>query len=190
MMKQAQEMQERLQREMSGLLVQATSGGGMVTVTVNGHKHLQKITIDPEVVSKDDIGMLQDLIVAAVNDAHRKVDEAMKQKMGGLLGGLALLLLPLVRSMRRATELFRLKLRDGQVHFVRGRIPHALLQDLGDVARSSQIARADVWALRRDGRAELRTRGELTPEQLQRLRNVIASYSLQRILAGARPARR
>ncbi len=57
----------------------------MVTVTVNGHKHLQKITIDPEVVSKDDVGMLQDLIVAAVNDAHRKVDEAMKQKMGGLL---------------------------------------------------------------------------------------------------------
>ena len=107
-----------------------------------------------------------------------------------LLGGLALLLLPLVRSMRRATELFRLKLRDGQVYFVRGRIPHGLLQDLGDVARSSQIAKADVWALRRDGRAELHTRGELTPEQLQRLRNVIASYSLQRILAGARPARR
>ena len=66
MMKQAQEMQERLQREMSELSVQATSGGGMVTVTVNGHKHLQKIAIDPEVVSKDDVGMLQDLIVAAV----------------------------------------------------------------------------------------------------------------------------
>jgi len=107
-----------------------------------------------------------------------------------LLGGLGLVLLPLVLSIRRATELFRLKLRDGKVHFVRGRIPHALLQDLGDVARSSQIARAEVWALRRDGRAELQTRGELTQEQLQRLRNVIASYSLQRILAGARPARR
>lgn len=90
MMKQAQEMQERLQREMSELSVEATSGGGMVTVLVNGHKHLQKITIDPEVVSKDDVPMLQDLIVAAVNDAHRKVDEAMKQKMGGLLGGLRL----------------------------------------------------------------------------------------------------
>ena len=51
MMKQAQEMQERLQREMSELSVEATSGGGMVTVMVNGHKHLQKITIDPEVVS-------------------------------------------------------------------------------------------------------------------------------------------
>jgi DNA-binding YbaB/EbfC family protein len=90
MMKQAQEMQERLQQQMSELSVQATSGGGMVTVTVNGHKHLMQIAIDPEVVSKDDIGMLQDLIVAAVNDAHRKVDEALKQKMGGLLGGLGL----------------------------------------------------------------------------------------------------
>jgi nucleoid-associated protein EbfC len=90
MMKQAQEMQERLQREMSELSIEATSGGGMVTVVVNGHKHLQKITIDPEVVSKDDIGMLQDLIVAAVNDAHRKIDESMKNKMGGLLSGLKL----------------------------------------------------------------------------------------------------
>ena len=90
MMKQAQEMQERLQQEMSHLTVEATAGGGMVTVVVNGHKHLQKITIDPEVVSKDDIGMLQDLIVAAVNDAHRKVDEGMKQKMGGMLGGMGL----------------------------------------------------------------------------------------------------
>jgi DNA-binding YbaB/EbfC family protein len=90
MMKQAQEMQERLQQQMSELTVQATAGGGMVTVTVNGHKHLQKIAIDPEVVSKEDIGMLQDLIVAAVNDAHRKVDDALKQKMGGMLGGLGL----------------------------------------------------------------------------------------------------
>jgi hypothetical protein len=90
MMKQAQEMQERLQREMSELSVEATSGGGMVTVVVNGHKQLLKITIDPEVVSKDDVGMLQDLILAAINDAHRKVDESMKNKMGGLLSGLKL----------------------------------------------------------------------------------------------------
>jgi DNA-binding YbaB/EbfC family protein len=90
MMKQAQEMQERLQQEMSQLTVEATAGGGMVTVIVNGHKYLQKIAIDPEVVSRDDIAMLQDLIVAAVNDAHRKVDEAMKSKMGGLLGGMGL----------------------------------------------------------------------------------------------------
>ena len=90
MMKQAQEMQERLQQEMSQLSVQATAGGGMVTVTVNGHKHLQRIVIDPEVVSKEDLGKLQDLIVAAVNDAHRKVDDAMKQRMGGMLGSLGL----------------------------------------------------------------------------------------------------
>ena len=90
MMKQAQEMQERLQQEMSQLSVQATAGGGMVTVTVNGHKHLQRIVIDPEVVSKEDVAMLQDLIIAAVNDAHRKVDDAMKQRMGGMLGGMGL----------------------------------------------------------------------------------------------------
>ena len=90
MMRQAQEMQERLQREMSELTLQGNAGGGMVTVTVNGHKHLLRVAIDPTVVSKDDVPMLQDLIVAAVNDAHRKIDDAMKQKMGGLLGGLRL----------------------------------------------------------------------------------------------------
>ena len=90
MMKQAQEMQERLQREMSELSVEATAGGGMVTVVVNGHKHVLKLTIDPEVVSKDDLPMLQDLIVAAVNDAHRKVDEALAGRMQGLMGGLGI----------------------------------------------------------------------------------------------------
>jgi DNA-binding YbaB/EbfC family protein len=75
---------------MSELSIQATAGGGMVTVRVNGHKHLLAVTIDPEVISKDDVAMLQDLIVAAVNDAHRKVDEALQQKMGGMLGGLGL----------------------------------------------------------------------------------------------------
>ena len=90
MMKQAQEMQERLKREMSELSVQATSGGGMVTVTVNGHKHLLAVKLDPEVVVKDDVEMLQDLIVAAVNDAHRKVDEALANQMQGLMGGMKL----------------------------------------------------------------------------------------------------
>jgi DNA-binding YbaB/EbfC family protein len=88
MMKQAQEMQERLKKQMSELRVEATAGGGMVTVTVNGTKQLQSITIDPEVVSKDDVEMLQDLIVAAVNDAGRKVDEQLGQSMSGLMGGL------------------------------------------------------------------------------------------------------
>jgi DNA-binding YbaB/EbfC family protein len=88
MMKQAQQMQERLQKQMAELRVEASAGGGMVTVTINGAKQLQSIRIDPEVVSKEDVEMLQDLIVAAVNDAQRKVDEELQQKMGGLMGGL------------------------------------------------------------------------------------------------------
>jgi nucleoid-associated protein EbfC len=85
MMKQAQQMQERLQKEMSALRVEGNAGGGMVTVRVNGAKQVESITIDPEVVSKDDVGMLQDLIVAAINDAQRKADEEMARKMGGML---------------------------------------------------------------------------------------------------------
>jgi DNA-binding YbaB/EbfC family protein len=88
MMKQAQQMQERLQKQMAELRVEATAGGGMVTVVMNGAKQIQKLTIDPEVVSKDDVEMLQDLILAAVNDAQRKVDDALAQQMGGLMGGL------------------------------------------------------------------------------------------------------
>jgi DNA-binding YbaB/EbfC family protein len=88
MMKQAQEMQERLKKQMAELRVEATAGGGMVTVTVNGTKQLESIKLDPEVVSKDDVEMLQDLIVAAVNDAGRKVDEQLGQSMSGLMGGL------------------------------------------------------------------------------------------------------
>jgi hypothetical protein len=85
MMKQAQQMQERLQKQMAEMRVEATAGGGMVTVVVNGAKQLQSIRIDPDVVSKDDVEMLQDLILAAINDAHRKADEAMAQTMGGML---------------------------------------------------------------------------------------------------------
>ncbi len=88
MMQQAKEMQERLQKQMAELRVDASAGGGMVTVVVNGTKQLQSITLDPEIVSKDDVEMLQDLIVAAVNDANRKVDEQLGQSMSGLMGGL------------------------------------------------------------------------------------------------------
>jgi DNA-binding YbaB/EbfC family protein len=88
MMQQAKEMQDRLQKQMAELRVEATAGGGMVTVVVNGTKQLQSIVIDPEVVSKDDVEMLQDLIVAAINDANRKVDEQLGQSMSGLMGGL------------------------------------------------------------------------------------------------------
>ena len=88
MMKQAQEMQERLQQELNATEVEATAGGGMVTVVMNGRKQVRRIAIDPEVVSSDDVEMLQDLIVAAVNDAQRKVDETVAGKMGGMMGGL------------------------------------------------------------------------------------------------------
>ena len=88
MMKQAQQMQERLQKQMAELRVEATAGGGMVPVVVNGAKQLQSIKIDPEVVSKEDVEMLQDLILAAVNDAQRKADEEMQKTMGGMMGGL------------------------------------------------------------------------------------------------------
>jgi hypothetical protein len=88
MMKQAQQMQEHLQKQMAELKVEATAGGGMVTVAMNGTKQLLSLKIDPEAVSKDDVEMLQDLILAAINDAQRKVDEAMQQQMGGMMGGL------------------------------------------------------------------------------------------------------
>ena len=88
MMKQAQQMQDRLQKQMAELKVEATAGGGMVTVVMNGAKQLLSLKIDPEAVSKEDVEMLQDLILAAINDAQRKVDEAMQQQMGGMMGGL------------------------------------------------------------------------------------------------------
>jgi hypothetical protein len=88
MMKQAQQMQERLQKQMAEARVEGNAGGGMVTVIMNGAKQVQSLKIDPEVVSKEDVEMLQDLIVAALNDAHRKADEEMQRNMGGLMGGL------------------------------------------------------------------------------------------------------
>ena len=88
MMKQAQQMQERLQKQMAEMRVEASAGGGMVSVVVSGTKQIQSITIDPEIVSRDDVEMLQDLIVAALNDAYRKVDDEMQKSMGGMLGGL------------------------------------------------------------------------------------------------------
>ena len=90
MMKQAQQMQDRLQKQMAELRVEATAGGGMVSVVMSGQKQVLSLKLDPEVVSKDDVEMLQDLIVAAINDAHRKVDEAMSDQVGGMMGGLKL----------------------------------------------------------------------------------------------------
>jgi len=88
MMKQAQQMQQRLQKQMAEMRVEATAGGGMVTLVMSGNKQLVSLKIDPEVVSKDEVEMLQDLIVAAFNDAHRKVDQELEQQLGGMMGGM------------------------------------------------------------------------------------------------------
>ena len=88
MLKGAKEMQEKLQKELAEMRVEGSSGGGMVTVTVDGTKIPVSITIDPEVVNKDDVEMLQDLILAAFNDAGAKVDESLSEKMGKLGLGL------------------------------------------------------------------------------------------------------
>ena len=88
MMQQAQQMQENLQRQLKQTKVEATAGGGMVSVVMNGVKEIQSLTIDPEVVSPDDVEMLQDLIVAAITDAQRRADDLVSQQMGGMMGGL------------------------------------------------------------------------------------------------------
>jgi nucleoid-associated protein EbfC len=88
MMKQAQQMQDKLQKQMNELRVEATAGGGMVSVVMNGAKQIQSLKIDPEAVSKEDVEMLQDLILAAINDAQRKADEEIQKQMGGMMGGL------------------------------------------------------------------------------------------------------
>ena len=93
MMKQAQMMQSRMQEvqdEVGQKTVEASSGGGMVNVTVNGKGEVVSIKIDPEVVKSDDVEMLEDLVLAAVNEAHRRADEMMKSalsKIAGPLGG-------------------------------------------------------------------------------------------------------
>ncbi|MCC6744591.1 MAG: YbaB/EbfC family nucleoid-associated protein [Acidobacteria bacterium] len=85
MMRQAQEMQEKMQREMDQIRVDATVGGGMVTVQMSGTKELLAVKIDPETLKSADVEMLQDLLVAAVNEAGRKVDEKLKGQLGSML---------------------------------------------------------------------------------------------------------
>lgn len=90
MMKQAQQMQDRLQKQMNELRVEGQAGGGMVSVQINGLKQVLGVTIDPEAVNKDDVEILQDMIVAAIADAQRKAEEAMQQQLGGMMGGMKL----------------------------------------------------------------------------------------------------
>jgi len=90
LMKQLQQAQEKIQAEIAALVIDASSGGGMVKVEMDGQKQIRSLKIDPEVVDKDDVEMLQDLVLAAVNEASRKVDEAIQEKVGGLTGGMKL----------------------------------------------------------------------------------------------------
>ncbi len=89
-MKQVQQIQEQLQKQLEELVVEASAGGGMVAVKMNGQKHLVAVNIDREVWVSRDLEMLQDLIVAAVNEAARKVDEQLASRVGNLAGGLNL----------------------------------------------------------------------------------------------------
>jgi DNA-binding YbaB/EbfC family protein len=88
MMKQAEQMQRKMQDEIALIRVEAAAGGGMVTVKMDGKKNVTGVKIDPEVAG--DVEMLQDMVLAAVNEAAKKVDEEIQGKMGGLLGGLGL----------------------------------------------------------------------------------------------------
>ena len=88
LMKQAQKMQEQLQKQMETTVIEATAGGGMVSVKMNGNKQLLSVQVDPEVFAGGDKEMLQDLIVAAVNEGIRKVDETLSGQMGNLTGGM------------------------------------------------------------------------------------------------------
>ncbi|MFN3326910.1 MAG: YbaB/EbfC family nucleoid-associated protein [Bryobacteraceae bacterium] len=88
MMKQAQQMQQRMQEQVAQIRVEASSGGGMVTVKMDGHKQVLGVKIDPEVAG--DVEMLQDMMMAAFNEAAKKVDEESQQIMGGMLGGMGL----------------------------------------------------------------------------------------------------
>ncbi len=90
MLEQAQKQAQGLQEKMQQTVVEASSGGGTVTVTMNGRKQVLKVHIDPEAVKAGDVEMLQDLVTAAVNAAGQKVDEAMQSTMGGMLGGMGI----------------------------------------------------------------------------------------------------
>jgi len=95
MLGQAKEMQEQMQAKLASTLIEASSGGGAVTVKMNGKKELLKLTIDPAAVASlsgpnPDVEMLEDLITAAINEAGRRAEEILKQSMQGMLGGLNL----------------------------------------------------------------------------------------------------
>jgi len=90
LMSQAKEQYEALQKKLQATVIDATAGGGSIKVRMNGQKQLLAITIDPEVVKSGDVEMLQDLVLAACNEAVRRIDDEMKSTVGGMMGGLGL----------------------------------------------------------------------------------------------------
>lgn len=88
LMKQAQQMQEKMQSELDELEIEASVGGGMVTVVMNGKKRVLSVKLDPEVMDPDDTSILEDLVLAAFNEASRQVDEALQGRLGTLASGL------------------------------------------------------------------------------------------------------
>ena len=90
MMAQAKQQAEEIQKKMAQTIVEASAGGGTVIVKMNGQKHLLTVKIDPEVIKSGDVEMIQDLVMAAVNEASRRVDQAMQSSLGGMLGGMGL----------------------------------------------------------------------------------------------------
>ena len=90
LMAQAKRQYEELQKKMQSTVVEASSGGGSVTVRMNGAKQALQISIDPDLVKGGDLEMLQDLVTAAVNAAVHKVDETLQSSLGGMLGGMGL----------------------------------------------------------------------------------------------------
>jgi len=90
LMSKAKAQYDALQRKMQETVVEATSGGGAVTAKMDGRKQLLGLRIDPEAVKSGDVEMLQDLLLAAINEAARKVDAQMQSTVGGMLGGMGL----------------------------------------------------------------------------------------------------
>ena len=90
MLANAKQMGEEMQRKMEQTVVESSSGGGIVTARVNGKKQLLSLKIQASAVDPNDVEMLQDLVLAAVNEAGRKADEAMQSSVSGMLGGLDL----------------------------------------------------------------------------------------------------
>jgi DNA-binding YbaB/EbfC family protein len=90
LMSQAKQQYESLQQKMQQTVVEASAGGGVVTVKMDGRKQVLGIHIDPEAVKAGDVEMLQDLVMAAINEASRKIDQEMQSSLGGMLGGLGI----------------------------------------------------------------------------------------------------